>query len=394
MLTVLLTRGACPSACKDELAQCKLELMQSKVELASTSQSLEEERQAREAVEAELAATREKLLQAQLVIQTSSCFHQHFISRDSPASARSASPRDSPGHVASALEVGSDKSSDKSSDGPERAAPSLPAGAQDAECAGADTDADEAPAEAPRKTLAKHRSFTSLDSLPEDEEGQEPEPEDWRTGDPEDIAGARDIAWATEEAPARTSAAAAPHWQQQVAGPAPHDEFKVVSPAALAALQVQAARTPQASAASVQHPAQRPGQRASFWHHAAAAGGGGNDSTRVRAIPTALDQQTKPENATSKRDESSESNRVEPPSPPARDSRLQVGGGGPPAPISRVSHSFYSMFFLTVAPNYVTAAALSSSLFDSSPLAICFYFLTVPTRFLFACCDSGWLANS
>ena len=144
--------------------------MQSKVELASTSQSLEEERQAREAVEAELAATREKLLQAQLVIQTSSCFHQHFISRDSPASARSASPRDSPGHVASALEVGSDKSSDKSSDGPERAAPSLPAGAQDAECAGADTDADEAPAEAPRKTLAKHRSFTSLDSLPEDEE--------------------------------------------------------------------------------------------------------------------------------------------------------------------------------------------------------------------------------
>jgi hypothetical protein len=110
VLTVLLTRGACPRACKDELAQCRLELMQSKVELASTSQSLEEERQAREAVEAELAATREKLLQAQLLIQTSSCFHQHFISRDSPTSARSASPRDSPGHVASALEVASDAS--------------------------------------------------------------------------------------------------------------------------------------------------------------------------------------------------------------------------------------------------------------------------------------------
>ena len=64
---------------------------------------------------------------------------------------------------------------------------------------------------------------------------------------------------------------------------------------------------------------------------AAAAPGCWGRAARVRAIPTALDQPAKPDNATSKRDESSESSRVEPPSPPARDSRLQVERNIPPA---------------------------------------------------------------
>jgi hypothetical protein len=204
----------------DELVQCKLELMQCKLALASMSQSLEDEKQAKRAVEAELATTREKLLQAQLVIQTSSCFHQHFISLESsPSSICSVPSHRSPVHT-HASTAGSDKSSEST----------------DSDCGSSWRRTDAPSAERAGtvvlgsrqgRTLSQSGSpnrsplpLLGLDSLPEDEEVQESKEEDRRANDTDVPApGAR----AKDEIRACIAGAARP-------APDEFQDWKVVPP--------------------------------------------------------------------------------------------------------------------------------------------------------------------
>jgi hypothetical protein len=205
----------------DELVQCKLELMQCKVALASMSQSLEEEKQAKRAVEEELATTREKLLQAQLVIQTSSCFHQHFISLESsPSSSISVPSHRSPVHT-HASTAGLDKSSESIDS--DCGSPWRRADAPSAERAGTAVLGS-----GQSRTLSQSGSpnrspllLLGLDSLPEDKEVQEPEEEDRRPNDNDVPApGAR----AKEEMRAGISGAARP-------APDESQDWKVVTQA-------------------------------------------------------------------------------------------------------------------------------------------------------------------